>query len=151
MRIVLENIEKSYDRPVLKSINYSFETGKIYVIKGVSGCGKTTLFNIIGGLEKDYSGKVSKILNADEKDSSAEIIGYIFQYSLLLSNITIKDNLLLIKNDEGLINNLCESVGIAHLLEKFPEHLSGGERQRVAIVRALLLEPQILLADEPTA
>ena len=151
MRIVLENIEKSYDRPVLKNINYTFEAGKIYVIKGVSGCGKTTLFNIIGGLEKDYSGKVENLSNTDGKDSIAEITGYIFQYSLLLSNITIKDNLLLIKNDESLIINLCESVGVAHLLEKFPEQISGGERQRVAIVRALLLEPQILLADEPTA
>ena len=155
MRIVLENIEKSYDRPVLKSINYTFETGKIYVIKGVSGCGKTTLFNIIGGLEKDYSGKVENISNTDEryytKGCIAEKTGYIFQYSLLLSNITIKDNLLLIKNDESLIINLCENVGIAHLLEKLPEQISGGERQRVAIVRALLLEPQILLADEPTA
>lgn len=144
MHIVLENIEKSYDRPVLKSINYTFESGKIYVIKGVSGCGKTTLFNIIGGLEKDFSGKVNK-------DGITKTTGYIFQDSLLLSHITIKDNLLLIKNDESLIINLCESVGVAHLLEKLPEQISGGERQRVAIVRALLLEPQILLADEPTA
>lgn len=145
MCIILENVEKSYDRPVLKGINYTFETGKIYVIKGVSGCGKSTLFNIIGGLEKDYSGKVENLLNKDE------MTGYIFQYSLLLSNITIKENLLLIKNDEGSINDLCESVGIAHLLDKFPDQISGGERQRVAIVRALLLEPQIILADEPTA
>ena len=151
MCIILENVEKSYDRPVLKGINYTFETGKVYVIKGVSGCGKSTLFNIIGGLEKDYSGKVENLLNKDEKASTDEMTGYIFQYSLLLSNITIKENLLLIKNDEGSINDLCESVGIAHLLDKFPDQISGGERQRVAIVRALLLEPQIILADEPTA
>ena len=151
MCIILENVEKSYDRPVLKGINYTFETGKVYVIKGVSGCGKSTLFNIIGGLEKDYSGKVENLLNKDEKVSTDEMTGYIFQYSLLLSNITIKENLLLIKNDEGSINELCESVGIVHLLDKFPDQISGGERQRVAIVRALLLEPQIILADEPTA
>ena len=151
MCIILENVEKSYDRPVLKGINYTFETGKVYVIKGVSGCGKSTLFNIIGGLEKDYSGKVENLLNKDKKVSNDEMTGYIFQYSLLLSNITIKENLLLIKNDEGSINELCESVGIAHLLDKFPDQISGGERQRVAIVRALLLEPQIILADEPTA
>lgn len=151
MCIILENVEKSYDRPVLKGINYTFETGKVYVIKGVSGCGKSTLFNIIGGLEKDYSGKVKNLFNKDEKVSIDEITGYIFQYSLLLSNITIKENLLLIKNDEGSINDLCESVGIVHLLDKFPDQISGGERQRVAIVRALLLEPQIILADEPTA
>lgn len=145
MSIILENIEKSYDRPVLKKINYTFNTGKIYVIKGVSGCGKTTLLNILSGLDNDYSGKVINL------STTKRTPGYIFQYSLLLSNITIMENLLLIKNDEKLIINLCESMGITHLLKKYPEQISGGERQKASIVRTLLSNPQIILADEPTA
>ncbi|MGN0374102.1 MAG: ATP-binding cassette domain-containing protein [Butyrivibrio sp.] len=153
MKITLDNIEKAYDRPVLKKITYSFESGKLYVIKGVSGCGKTTLLNIIGGLEKKYSGTVS-IDDVKTRKTSAklrEITGYIFQYSMLLSNISIIENLLLIKNDRDCILKLAEEFGITELLGKYPEQISGGERQRVAIVRALLLNPRLLLADEPTA
>lgn len=151
MRVVLENIEKSYERPILKKVSYIFEPGKLYVVKGVSGCGKTTLFNIIGGLEREYLGNVIFEENGVYENELSGNVGYIFQYSLLLSNITIFENLLLIKNDEKSVREISDKFGIEYLLNKYPEEISGGERQRVAIVRALLQNPQILLADEPTA
>ena len=144
MEIRLENVSKSYDRPVLKALNYCFEGGKLYVIKGVSGCGKSTLLNILGGVEKEYEGS---IIYEPQKLRSA----YIFQRSLLLSALTVKENLQLIRGDIRAVEAQAETLGINELLEKLPGTISGGERQRAAIERALLREPQLLLADEPTA
>ena len=144
MEIRLDNVSKSHDRPVLKELNYRFESGMLYVIKGVSGCGKSTLLNIIGGVEKEYEGSV---IYEPQKLRSA----YIFQRSLLLSTLTVKENLQLIRGDIRAVEAQAEILGINKLLEKLPGTISGGERQRAAIERALLREPQLLLADEPTA
>ncbi len=153
MILSIKNIEKEYDRPVLKKISYTFTSGKIYVIKGVSGCGKSTLLNILGGIETVFSGEI--LLNgenlAKKTDALRNICGYIYQQSLLLSGITVRDNLLLIRNDKERVEAMCKELGLSMLLNKLPDELSGGERQRVAIVRALLNNPRILLADEPTA
>ena len=153
MLLSIKNIEKEYDRPVLKNISYSFEAGKMYVIKGVSGCGKSTLLNILGGIETAFSGEIcldGETLKENPGGLKAAC-GYIYQQSLLLSGITVRDNLLLIRNDRKQVSKICRGLGISPLLDKLPDQLSGGERQRVAIARALLNDPRILLADEPTA
>ncbi len=153
MILSIKNIEKGYDRPVLKKISYSFTSGKLYVIKGVSGCGKSTLLNIMGGIETSFSGEIQ--LDGEDLAKKPETLknacGYIYQQSLLLSGITVRDNLLLILNDRERVEAMCKELGLSELLDKLPDELSGGERQRIAIVRALLNNPKILFADEPTA
>lgn len=143
MKIQLRNLTKKYEKDVIKQVSYTFEAGRLYVIKGVSGCGKTTLMNIIGGVDKAFEGEVIR--------ENINNTGYIFQNSLLLSGITVRENLKLINNSPDEILRLSREIGVDGLLEKYPEQLSGGERQRVAIVRALLSSPELLLADEPTA
>lgn len=148
MKLTIENIKKKYDRDVIKGISHEFVSGKLYVIKGVSGSGKSTCLNILGGIESEYEGRIM----VDGEDANVKTLsGYVFQKSLLLSGLTIYENLLLIKNDKSLINKLCDDYGVTELLYKYPEQISGGERQRITIIRALLLNPQIILADEPTA
>ena len=155
--IRLNGIAKSYSCPVLKGISYEFLPGKIYVIKGVSGCGKSTLLNILGGLETDYQGEYyfneKNVSSFDENELGQyrAKIGYIYQNSLLLSKLSVLDNLLFIHNDRSVILNYADKLGVTHLLDKYPEQLSGGERQRISIIRALLCSPALLLADEPTA
>ena len=146
MRLRLEHVEKTFTRPVLRDISYVFETGKMYVIKGVSGCGKTTLLNVLGGIDNEYQGKVTW-----EEDKRSARTGYVFQKSLLLDGLTARENLLLIRNDPSRINKLGRELGIGDLLDKLPSALSGGERQRVSVARALLNDPLLILADEPTA
>jgi ABC-type lipoprotein export system ATPase subunit len=145
--VELKNISKTYTSKVLRDLSYTFKSGNIYVIKGVSGCGKTTLLNILGGVETEFDGEIITEMPND----ISSVTSYIFQNSLLLSNITVLENLLLIKNNLEEIKKCAEQLNISDLLMKKPEHLSGGERQRVAIVRALLIMPKLFLADEPTA
>ncbi|MCL1791973.1 MAG: ATP-binding cassette domain-containing protein [Peptococcaceae bacterium] len=155
--IMLKGISKAYTDNVLKGISYQFEAGKIYVIKGVSGCGKSTLLNILGGLETDYSGEYlldgMAVKSYDKKqfEHFRRKIGYVFQNSLLISNLTIRQNLLFIKNVPELIEEYAGMLKVSHLLDKFPEQLSGGERQRISFIRALINSPSLILADEPTA
>lgn len=146
--IELIDIKKSYTHPVLLNISYLFESGKVYVIKGVSGSGKSTLLNIIGGLETDFEGSY---LYKGKTNVNRKEVSYIFQNSLLLSELTVRENLMLIKNDPISIEQYAGQLNISHLLDKYPKTLSGGERQRVSIIRSLLGNPSIILADEPTA
>ncbi|MBQ5953877.1 MAG: ATP-binding cassette domain-containing protein [Lachnospiraceae bacterium] len=144
MRLEAERLCKSYGRrKVLRDISYTFEGGKLYVVKGVSGCGKTTLLNILGGVEKDFEGKVTA--------QHPLRVGCLFQKSLLLSSMTVRENLALIRPDEERIRTLCTLTGVEDLMERTSEQLSGGERQRISVVRALLRDPELLLCDEPTA
>lgn len=155
--IKITGISKTYKNKVLNDIQYEFKTGKIYVIKGVSGCGKSTLLNILGGLDRDFDGeylffeKNIKTLGKDDFNKFRSKVGYIYQNSLLLSNLTILENLCFIKNCPGSIKTYADRLGVAELLSKYPEQLSGGERQRFSVIRALLNDPRLIIADEPTA
>jgi lipoprotein-releasing system ATP-binding protein len=150
---------------VLKGINLKLKSGEVLAITGASGVGKTTLLHIIGGIEKPTSGRIIidgiDITDFDE-ESLSEIRGkktaFIFQFYHLLPDFTVLENVIL----PGLIKKfpfktckekalfLLQEVGLSERVDHFPSELSGGEQQRVAIARALLLEPLIILADEPT-
>lgn len=147
MKIELQGICKSFDgkKRVLDEVCHCFESGKTYVIKGISGSGKTTLLNILSGLAEADSGRVEVSPDATLR------IGYVFQQSHLLSGISVYDNLKLIRNDEEAIRKYAKKLGVDELLERNPEHLSGGQRQRIAIIRALITNPQLVIADEPSA
>lgn len=148
---------KSIRRARPKKLSFTFSPGKIYVIKGVSGCGKSTLLNIMGGLDTHYTGLYQwdsepvPSDNPEKLDAFRRQIGYVFQQSLLLSHLTVQQNLEWIRNEPALITYYAEKLGVQALLSSYPEQLSGGERQWIAIIRALLHQPKLLLADEPTA
>ena len=151
MCLCLEHVNKSFGKPVLRDISYTFEPGRLYVIKGVSGCGKTTLLNILGGIDSQYEGTVRWTNDRLWRNGKDPSVSYIFQKSLLLNGLSVRDNLLLIRNDPLRVEQLTEALEVQTLLDKQPSQLSGGERQRISVVRALLNDPDLILADEPTA
>lgn len=140
----LTNINKTYDGEnyVIKDFSYNFEKRKVYVIKGVSGCGKTTLLNIIGDLDKSYEGNIQDALPT---------VGFVTQNNMLFQKWTVYDNLTFTRNDKDLILSIAKLLSVENILHKYPSEISGGERQRVCIIRALLNSPDIVLADEPAA
>jgi len=150
---------------VLKNVNLSLERGEIVAINGPSGIGKTTLLNIIGTLDTADSGELlisgkSPAKMNDEALSSfrAANLGYIFQFHYLLPEFTALENVLIpakiIDLDKDMANEraktLLEAVGVYERRHHKPSQLSGGERQRVAVARALMNRPELVLADEPT-
>jgi len=151
------------DEFVLKDINYSFETGKVYAIKGKSGSGKTTLLSLISGLESNYQGSI-KFLDKELKDIDLDYyrsrdIGIVFQSYNLLPHLTASENIILsmnisnlkIENKEEKALSLMEQVGLTkEQKDRRVLKLSGGEQQRVAIARSLSYNSKMILADEPT-
>ena len=167
--IELKNISKNYTSSkkigVLKNVNYTFKIGKIYSLIGPSGSGKSTLLNLISLIDKPSSGfiKLDNIrINDNDNDQRDMIrskkIGVIYQDKNLLSDFTALENVYLARlslsnnKKKAIIDakNLLKKVGLDKRLNHFPSELSGGESQRVAISRALINSPEIILADEPT-
>lgn len=149
----------------LKDVNFSVEDGEYLAIMGESGSGKTTLLNILAALDKPTSGEVllkgTNLVSMKEKEISAfrrNNLGFVFQDFNLLDTFSLRDNIFLplvlsgkkYPEMERRLRPLAKELGIAALLDKFPYEVSGGQKQRAAAARALITEPKLLLADEPT-
>lgn len=164
----LENVSYRYDDApenvyVLKDINYNFEEGKVYAIRGRSGSGKTTLLSLISGLETGYEGEIyfgkKKLSSINLDEYRSNNIGIVFQSYNLLPHLTAMENIILsmdiskskIQDKERKAVKLMESVGLREdQKNQRVLKLSGGEQQRVAIARSLSYNPKIIIADEPT-
>jgi len=169
-KVVLNNVYKSYVWgeeviEVIKGVSFVFEENKFYSIVGESGSGKTTLLNLIGGLDNPDSGNIivnnkDMTLMEDEERSifRNQNIGFIFQFYNLLKDFTLIENVMLphyikTKNKKKSMNKgyqILSMFGLEKKAHYYPYLLSGGEQQRGAIARAIINEPEILLADEPT-
>lgn len=149
----------------LKDVNFSVEQGEYVAIMGESGSGKSTLLNILAALDKPTEGKVflkeKDLSKVKEKEMAAfrrNNLGFVFQDFNLLDTFSLKDNIFLPlvlsgtshKEMERRLLPLADELGIKNLLEKYPYEVSGGQKQRVAVARAVITQPQLLLADEPT-
>jgi polar amino acid transport system ATP-binding protein len=162
----IQDIHKKFeDKEILKGINLSLHTGEVLVILGPSGCGKSTLLRCLNGLEKIQGGDIKfKDTSYTEKNTNwqeiHEKIGMVFQNYELFPHMTVIENILLgplkvQKRDKaealGQAEELLEKVGLLDRKDSFPRQLSGGQKQRIAIVRALCMNPEIMLFDEVTA
>ena len=168
----IENTSKIYggkkssnQYTALKNISFEVEQGDFIGVMGASGSGKTTLLNLLGSLDKPTSGKIimngidiSKLKKNQLAAHRVEHIGFIFQDFNLLETMTLKENIILplalvgsdVKTIESKLASLTANLGISHVIDKYPYEVSGGEQQRAAACRALINEPKVILADEPT-
>ncbi|MDR3156376.1 MAG: ABC transporter ATP-binding protein [Lactobacillales bacterium] len=167
----VEHVQKIYQTKLkrvktiaLKDVDFSVAKGEFISIMGESGSGKSTLLNTIATLDMPTKGIIT--INGDRTDSipenalakfRREKLGFIFQDFNLLDTFSVRENIYLplvlarnTKNKEGKLDSLVNSLGIQDLLDKYPYELSGGQKQRVAVARALITNPELLLADEPT-
>ncbi len=167
--IEISNLTKIYNTfkkvRVLKKVSYKFRKGKIYSLIGPSGSGKSTLLNLISLIDRPSSGSINiekKQINFNQSNKNdilrAKKIGIIYQQDNLLSDFTALENIYMASLAAGYnkrlsinkANDLLKKVGLSNRSEHYPSELSGGEKQRISIARALINNPQIILADEPT-
>lgn len=149
----------------LSNMNFSVEKGEYVAVMGESGSGKTTMLNILASLDKPTGGEVllngRNLTTIREKELSAfrrDNLGFVFQDFNLLDNFSLKDNILLplvlqgksVAQMEQLVEPIAGRLGILELLAKYPYEVSGGQKQRTAVARAIITNPQLILADEPT-
>ncbi len=163
--IEFENVKKIYKMgdvkiKALNGADFSIEKGEFAVIAGASGAGKSTILNLMGGMDTATTGKIIVDKENVSKFSAKKLttyrrydIGFVFQFYNLVQNLTVKENVELAtqicKNPLD-IDEVIEAVGLKDRSSNFPSQLSGGEQQRVAIARALAKNPKLLLCDEPT-
>jgi putative ABC transport system ATP-binding protein len=168
--LVADDLTKTYVTgearvTALAGVSFTIERGDFVALMGPSGCGKSTLLHISGAMDRPTSGA----LRLGDRDLSAlgddeltrvrrEQVGFVFQFFNLLPTLTVADNIALpcllagvkAADAEGRARSLADRVGIAHRLHHFPQQISGGEMQRAAIARALIHQPSLIVADEPT-
>lgn len=166
------NVKKTYTSRIgaakveaLKKVTFTAEKGEYIAVMGESGSGKTTLLNILAALDKPNGGTVmldgtelSKVKEKETAKFRRDNLGFVFQEFNLLDTFTVRDNILLplvlmgmsYPEMEKKLMPVVEKLGIAQLLDKYPYEISGGQKQRAAAARAIITEPKLLLADEPT-
>ena len=167
--IQLQGVSRSFEDgrgtlQVLKEVDWQIESGQSIAVMGRSGSGKSTLLNLIGGLDREYKGSVvvdgldlAKLSDKELARFRNEKIGFIFQGFHLMDQLTVEENVLLPswfspskKVEMAKAKELLERVGLKEKIGQRPNTLSGGEKQRIAIARSLIMEPKLLLCDEPT-
>ena len=168
----VKNLKKIYktrfggqEVEALRDVSFEVEEGEFVAIMGESGSGKTTLLNILAALDKATAGKVilqgmdlSGISDKEMATFRRDNLGFVFQEFNLLDTFTLEDNIFLplvlagnnYKSMREKLTPIAEKLGIAELLQKYPYEVSGGQKQRAAVARALITDPKIILADEPT-
>ena len=165
----LNNISKTFETSkklkVIKNLSYTFNKGKIYSLMGPSGSGKSTLLNLISLIDNPSNGSIKfndHEINYAEKEENdkfrAKKIGIVYQQNNLLPDFTSLENIYLaslsINNDKDVAiskaKQLLKKIGLSNRADHYPSQLSGGEAQRIAIARAIINDPEIILADEPT-
>lgn len=163
--ISFQNVRKTYTMGevsihALDGVSFDIEQGEFVIIAGASGAGKSTILNLLGGMDTITSGRIivdgNEISQYNEKELTLYRrydVGFVFQFYNLVQNLTLKENVELasqICKNPANIDETIEAVGLTNRIHNFPSQLSGGEQQRVAIARALAKNPKLLLCDEPT-
>ena len=158
-------IEGEQQRNIFAGLDLNIERGAFIALLGPSGCGKSTLLNLLGGIDLPDAGNIQidgrSLTGMNERERTRfrrRHIGFVFQFFNLIPTLTVEENLLLPLELNGLVASsqrdraleLLDNVGLGDRRDSFPERLSGGEQQRLAIARALVHSPLLLLADEPT-
>lgn len=169
--LTVQDLHKTYRdgeafAEVLKGISFSVEPGEFVAIQGPSGAGKSTLLNLLGALDKPDSGKIvidGLELTAQIKHKTVDVfrrdkIGFIFQNHYLMQEFSVVENVMLPLRAQGVVYaeakekaaKILKRIGLDHRMNHFPSQISGGESQRVAVARAVVKNPPLILADEPT-